>query len=98
MFCVASALFDHRGACAGAVSATGVKTDLPAWRIQELGQTVRAHAEQITGLLGGRPPGGRGAGSRLAEPRSSEADFAAPRFSEARSAAPRFTEHSEQTE
>jgi IclR family acetate operon transcriptional repressor len=55
VFCVAAAFFDHRGRCAGAVSATGIKVDQPAWRVEELGQTIRNAADELAGLLGGKP-------------------------------------------
>lgn len=55
VFCVAAAFFDHDGGCAGALSATGIRVDLPAWRVEELGRLVRAGADEVTGLLGGRP-------------------------------------------
>jgi IclR family acetate operon transcriptional repressor len=53
IFCAGAAFFGHDGACAGAVSVTGIKRDLPAWRIDELGRTVRACADRVTGMLGG---------------------------------------------
>ena len=37
----------------GAVSVTGIKGDLPAWRMNELGRTVRRYADQVSDLLGG---------------------------------------------
>jgi IclR family acetate operon transcriptional repressor len=52
VFCVGSAIFDHTARCVGAVSVTGLKLDLPAWRVDQLGQTVRDHAVQISTLLG----------------------------------------------
>jgi hypothetical protein len=52
---VGAAFFGHDGSCAGAVSVTGIKGDLPAWRINELGRTVRRYADQISGMLGGGP-------------------------------------------
>ncbi|MGH2595636.1 MAG: IclR family transcriptional regulator [Actinomycetota bacterium] len=55
VLCVGAAIFDHGETCVGAVSVTGIKLDLPAWRIDEIGQTVRRHAEQLTALLAGAP-------------------------------------------
>ena len=40
-----AAFFAHDGSCAGAVSVTGIKGDLPAWRIDELGRIVRRYAD-----------------------------------------------------
>ena len=54
VLCAAAAFFDHVGACAGAVSVTGIKGDLKAWRIEELGRTVRGAGDRISKLLGGR--------------------------------------------
>jgi IclR family transcriptional regulator, acetate operon repressor len=53
IFCVGAAFFGHDSSCAGAVSVTGIKLDLPAWRVDELGRTMRACADRISGLLGG---------------------------------------------
>jgi len=58
VFCAGAAFFGHDGSCAGAVSVTGIKGDLPAWRIDELGRAVRSCAERVTALLGGTQPGG----------------------------------------
>ena len=55
ILCVSAAFFDHTGGCAGAISVTGIKGDIPAWRIDELGRTVRSNADQISELLGGMP-------------------------------------------
>ena len=52
VFCVGSAVVDHTARCVGAVSVTGLKLDLPAWRVEQLGQTVHDHAARISGLLG----------------------------------------------
>ncbi|MHB1740210.1 MAG: IclR family transcriptional regulator [Actinomycetes bacterium] len=56
VFCVGAAFYDHAGRCAGALSSTGIKLDLPAWRVEELGRTLREHSDRLTALLGGRPP------------------------------------------
>jgi IclR family transcriptional regulator, acetate operon repressor len=53
VFCVGAPVFDHQGACAGAISVTGIKHDLPTWRIAEIGQVVRSHADEMSRLLGG---------------------------------------------
>jgi IclR family acetate operon transcriptional repressor len=53
IFCAGAAFFGHDGGCAGAVSVTGIKRDLPAWRVDELGRTVRASADRVSLLLGG---------------------------------------------
>lgn len=54
VLCAGAAFFDHGGNCAGAISVTGIKGDLTAWRIEELGRTVRAAGDRISKLLGGR--------------------------------------------
>ncbi len=47
----------------GAVSITGLKADMPEWRLQELGRTVRAHADEMAMSIGGQtwraPLGGK---------------------------------------
>ena len=53
VFCVGAAFFDHQGRCAGALSITGLKVDVPLRDVQRLGSLVRAHADRITALLGG---------------------------------------------
>jgi IclR family transcriptional regulator, acetate operon repressor len=55
VFCVGAAFFGHDGSCAGAVSVTGIKGDLPSWRIDELGRVVRRYADDVSGILGGSP-------------------------------------------
>jgi IclR family transcriptional regulator, acetate operon repressor len=62
IFCAGAAFFGHDGSCAGAVSVTGIKGDLPTWRIDELGRTVRACADRVSEMLGGTR------GNYLAEP------------------------------
>jgi IclR family acetate operon transcriptional repressor len=56
VFCVGAPFFDHTGRVAGALSATGIKRDLPAHRIAELGLRVRAGADEVTELIGGKIP------------------------------------------
>src|SRR5215472_17921271 len=53
IFCVGAVFFGYDGACAGAISVTGIKGDLPAWRVNELGRTVRRYADQVSEMLGG---------------------------------------------
>ena len=57
VFCIAAAFFDHSGRCAGAVSATGIKVDLPSRRVEELGAVVQDAARRLTAIFGGRSPG-----------------------------------------
>jgi IclR family acetate operon transcriptional repressor len=52
VFCVGSAVFDHSSRCVAAVSVTGLKLDLPVWRVEQIGGTVRSHALRISELLG----------------------------------------------
>jgi IclR family transcriptional regulator, acetate operon repressor len=56
VYCIGAPFFDHSGRVAGALSATGIKLDLPAHRIEELGRRVRAGADQVTALIGGVIP------------------------------------------
>jgi IclR family transcriptional regulator, acetate operon repressor len=53
IFCAGAVFFGHDGSCAGAVSVTGIKGDLPAWRVDELGRSVRDCADRVSALLGG---------------------------------------------
>ncbi len=63
VFCVGAAFRDHSGACAGALSATGIKVDLPARRVEQLGQAVVAAARRVESQLRGTGLGGTGSGS-----------------------------------
>lgn len=63
VFCAGAAFFGHDGSCAGAVSVTGIKGDLPAWRVDELGRAVRSYADKVSALLGGAPYSAPGAGA-----------------------------------
>jgi IclR family acetate operon transcriptional repressor len=53
VFCVGAPFFDHNGACAGALSVTGIKHDMPGWRIAEMGGVIGHHADEVSKLLGG---------------------------------------------
>ncbi|MDK0518370.1 IclR family transcriptional regulator [Streptomyces sp. ML-6] len=52
IICIGAPVFDDRAVCAGAVSITGLKLGLPAWRYQELGGQVRDAARRISLSLG----------------------------------------------
>jgi IclR family transcriptional regulator, acetate operon repressor len=55
IFCVGAVFTGHDGSCAGAVSVTDIKGDLPGWRLSELGRLVRRHADKVSeSLSGGR--------------------------------------------
>lgn len=54
IFCIGSTFFDHFGKCIGAISATGVKTDLSDIQVAKLGKLVIKHADQLTKELHGR--------------------------------------------
>lgn len=53
VFCVGAAFFDHHGRCAGALSITGLKVDVPHREVQRLGEIVKDHSDRVTLLLGG---------------------------------------------
>jgi IclR family transcriptional regulator, acetate operon repressor len=55
VICVGAAFFGHDGSCVGAVSVTGIKGDLAAWRVDELGRMVRTCADSVSRMLGGSP-------------------------------------------
>jgi IclR family transcriptional regulator, acetate operon repressor len=52
VFCVGAAVRDHTGRCAGAISVTGIKRDLPSWQVAQLGGKVCEHALRVSALLG----------------------------------------------
>lgn len=52
VFCVGAAVHDRTGRCAGAISVTGIKRDLPSWQVALLGAKVHEHALRISKLLG----------------------------------------------
>jgi IclR family acetate operon transcriptional repressor len=52
VFCVGVAVNDHTGRCAGAISVTGIKRDLPSWQVALLGTKVREYAARISASLG----------------------------------------------
>lgn len=56
VLCVGAAFRGRDRTCAGAISITGLKADIPSRRIQELGTVVRDHADKISFAIGGRPP------------------------------------------
>ena len=51
--CIGAPIFNHAGACVGALSVTGLKADLLEPRIEGLGTAIRAHADQVSVLVGG---------------------------------------------
>ncbi|HTW98341.1 MAG TPA: IclR family transcriptional regulator, partial [Acidimicrobiales bacterium] len=53
VFCVGAPFFDHSGECAGAISVTGIRQDLPDWRVAELGRLLRRLADDTSKVLGG---------------------------------------------
>lgn len=53
--CVGASVFDHRQACIGAVSVTGLKLMLPQGGIDTMGQVVRRYAAEISARLGAEP-------------------------------------------
>ena len=55
VFCVASVVVDHTGRCAGAISVTGLRLDLPDSRLHELGVATREHARRVSSCSARRP-------------------------------------------
>jgi IclR family transcriptional regulator, acetate operon repressor len=66
VFCIAAAFEAVGGAPVGAISITGLKGDMPAWRVPEFAALVRRAADDIARSAGGRPwrATGRGGGPR----------------------------------
>jgi IclR family acetate operon transcriptional repressor len=52
VFCVGAPVTNHARECVGAISVTDIKVDLPAWRVHQIGETVREHAARISEQLG----------------------------------------------
>lgn len=61
VFCIAAAFETSGGVPMGAISITGLKSDMPAWRVPEFAALVRRAADDIARGAGGRPwrPEGR---------------------------------------
>ncbi len=51
VICIGAPIAGEDGACAGAISVTGLKVEVPAWRLHQIGESVREHAGQISSLL-----------------------------------------------
>ena len=49
--CVGAPIVVDGGRCAGAISVTGLKVDVPAWRLHQIGESVRDHADRVASLL-----------------------------------------------
>ncbi len=54
VFCLAAAFGSRDTEPLGAISITGLKADMPAWRVNQYGAMVRESANEITRSLGGR--------------------------------------------
>ncbi len=54
VFCLAAAFQSRDGVPIGAISITGLKSEMPAWRVPEFGLMVREAANDIARTLGGR--------------------------------------------
>ena len=46
--CIGSPIVVDGGVCAGAISVTGLKVDVPGWRLHQIGEGVRDHAAQVS--------------------------------------------------
>lgn len=54
VFCLAAVFGSRDAEPVGAISITGLKADMPAWRVSQYGAMVRESANEITRSLGGR--------------------------------------------
>ncbi|WP_353940910.1 IclR family transcriptional regulator [Streptomyces sp. HUAS MG91] len=52
IICIGAPVRDDHGVCVGAISITGLKLGLPAWKYQELGGQVRDAARRVSVALG----------------------------------------------
>jgi IclR family acetate operon transcriptional repressor len=50
--CIGAPIVIDGEVCAGAISVTGLKVDVPAWRLHHIGESVRDHAARVSLLLG----------------------------------------------
>lgn len=55
VLCLGAAVIDRDGRAVAAVSITGLKVDVPDWRVQELGAIVRHCADEMSRAIGGQP-------------------------------------------
>jgi IclR family acetate operon transcriptional repressor len=53
VFCIAAAFRSMDGSPLGAISITGLKADLPAWRVPDFGAMVLDAADEIAAATGG---------------------------------------------
>jgi IclR family acetate operon transcriptional repressor len=60
VFCVGAAFFDHSGECAGAISATGIKTPAREKKVGVIGNLLVRNAEAISRELRGQSTSRRG--------------------------------------
>ena len=51
VICIGAPIVRVDGGCAGAISVTGLKVDVPAWRLHQIGESVHEHAERVSSLL-----------------------------------------------
>jgi IclR family acetate operon transcriptional repressor len=56
VICIGAPIVVENGECAGAISVTGLKVDVPAWRLHQIGESVREHASQVSSLLPAQQP------------------------------------------
>lgn len=54
VFCIAAAFQSRDGEPVGAISITGLKADMPSWRVHQFGLMVRETANEIARAFGGR--------------------------------------------
>ena len=54
VFCIAAAFRARDARPLGAISITGLKSDMPAWRVQEFGRLVRAAADEVAAAVQGK--------------------------------------------
>ena len=81
--CIGSPIVVDGGVCAGAISVTGLKVDVPGWRLHQIGEGVRDHAAQVSRVLESRRCR-REAGARRGGARPPDARCSAIRSSPAR--------------
>jgi len=55
VFCIGAAFYDHTGNCAGALSATGIKSAILRKKVDYFGELVVKYADSMTRELRGKP-------------------------------------------
>lgn len=53
VFCIGAPFMDHQNRCLGALSVTGIRAEVPSWRVLHIGELVREYANRLTREMSG---------------------------------------------